>query len=248
MAVTIDLTGKQAVVTGGASGIGRACALALSGAGARVAVVDVNLDGANQTAAQAGGGPVVRCDLSDADDVAAMGERVRRELGQVDILINCAGIIAYRQGIAAVSIAEWDKVLDVNLRGTYLACREFMDSLKERRGKIVNFASLAARAGAIEAGIHYAASKAGLIGLTRTLAKEGGPYGMTVNAVAPGVITTGPVQQQIGGREAAYEAQIPLRRLGRPEDVANAVLFLVSPLADYITGVVLDINGGQYMG
>jgi 3-oxoacyl-[acyl-carrier protein] reductase len=140
-------------------------------------------------------------------------------------------------------------VLDVNLRGTYLVCRAFMEGMVARRGgKIVLFSSLAARVGAIEVGIHYAAAKAGLIGFARTLAKEGGPHGITVNAVAPGIILTEPVQRQIGGREEDYLAQIPLRRLGEAQDVANVVLFLCSPLSDYITGCVLDINGGMYMG
>ncbi len=245
----IDLTGKNALVTGGASGIGRECAWVLARAGARIAVVDINLEGAQQTVRAAGGGVALRCDLGDPEQIAAMRDQVVSEMGGVDILINCAGIISYKRGIGAVSTEEWDLVLDVNLRGTYLVCREFIEGMKQRQGgKIVNFSSLAARVGGIDAGIHYAASKAGLIGFTRTLAKEGGPYGINVNAVAPGIIATEPVLQQIGGREDAYAAQIPLRRLGQPQDVANVVLFLASPLSDYITGAVLDINGGMYMG
>ena len=245
----IDLTGRNALVTGGASGIGRECALVLAECGALVAVVDVNLEGAQQTVAAMGRGTAVRCDLGDAEDVSAMHREILARMGGVDILINCAGIISYRQGIWAVSVEDWDRVLDVNLRGTYLVCREFIAGMKERGGgRIVTFSSLAARAGGIEAGIHYSASKAGLIGLTRTLAKEGGPFGITVNAIAPGFITTDPVRRQIQGHEEQLIAQIPLRRLGHPRDVANVVLFLVSPLADYVTGVVLDINGGQYMG
>jgi 3-oxoacyl-[acyl-carrier protein] reductase len=245
----IDLTGKNAVVTGGASGIGRACVQTLAGAGAHVAAVDINLEGAQETVATIERGLAMRCDLADPGDVASMRRQVISHMGEVDILINCAGIISYRRGIGAVPLEEWDRVLDVNLRGTYLACREFIEGMKARGGgRIVNFSSLAARVGGIEAGIHYAASKAALIGFTRTLAKEGGPFGITVNAVAPGIITTDPVRRQIAGREQAYAAQIPLRRLGTPEDVANVVLFLVSPLSAYITGVVLDINGGMYMG
>jgi NAD(P)-dependent dehydrogenase (short-subunit alcohol dehydrogenase family) len=121
--------------------------------------------------------------------------------------------------------------------------------MKERGwGRVVNFSSLAARVGGIEVGLHYAASKAGLIGLTRTLAKEGGPHGVTVNAIAPGIIATEPVKKQLAGREEEYAQQIPLRRLGIPQDVANVVLFLCSPLASYVTGIVIDINGGMYMG
>jgi 3-oxoacyl-[acyl-carrier protein] reductase len=245
----IDLSGKRALVTGAAAGIGRACAAALAEAGASIVAVDVNERGIEQTIDSIGSGLAVRCDLSSPDDVDAMRAQVLSELGGVDILINCAGIISYKKGIGAFPIEEWDRVLDVNLRGTYLVCRAFIEGMKEREwGRIVTFSSLAARVGGIEVGLHYTASKAALIGFTRTLAKEGGPFGITVNAVAPGIILTEPVIKQVQGREADYEAQIPLRRLGEPEDVANVVLFLSSSLSGYVTGSVLDINGGMYMG
>jgi NAD(P)-dependent dehydrogenase (short-subunit alcohol dehydrogenase family) len=245
----IDLAGKKALVTGGARGIGRACATLLAEAGARVAVADLNLAGAQETVANFDQGLAIRCDLSDPADVAALCAQALTALGGVDILVNCAGLIAYHQGIASLSLEKWDQVLDVNLRGTFLVCQGLIEDMKRRRsGKIINFSSLAARVGGIEAGAHYAASKAGLIGLTRTLAKEGGPYGITANAVAPGIITTGPVRAQIGGHEEAYITQTLLKRLGTPEDVANVVLFLASPLSDYVTGIVIDINGGMYMG
>jgi 3-oxoacyl-[acyl-carrier protein] reductase len=249
MSWNIDLSGKRALITGAAAGIGRACAVALAEAGATVVAVDVNEEGIQQTIDATGGGLAVRCDLSRPDDVESMRELVLAELGGIDILVNCAGIISYKKGIGAFPVEEWDRVLNVNLRGTYLVCRAFVEGMKEQRwGRIVTFSSLAARVGGIEVGLHYAASKAALIGLTRTLAKECGPYGITVNAVAPGVILTEPVRQQIQGREADYLAQIPLRRLGEPEDVAGVVLFLSSSLSAYITGSVLDINGGMYMG
>jgi NAD(P)-dependent dehydrogenase (short-subunit alcohol dehydrogenase family) len=245
----IDLAGKNAVVTGAASGIGQACALALGAAGAVVVAVDIDAEGARETIDRIGGGLALHCDLRDPPAITAMREQVIGETGGVDMLVNSAGLIDYRQGVNAVSADEWDLLLDVNLRGTYLVCQAFMDSLKERRnGRIVTFSSLAARVGGVEVGIHYTSSKAGLIGLTRSLAKEGGPYGITANVVAPGVILTEPVKQQIDGHEDSYLAQIPLGRLGEAADVASVVLFLVSPLADYITGVVLDVNGGIYMG
>ncbi|NLG29466.1 MAG: SDR family oxidoreductase [Chloroflexi bacterium] len=244
----IDLSGQTALITGGAGGIGRACALTLAQAGARIAVADINLPGAQETVA-ASGGVALRCDLADPADAVRMARDASDALGGIDILINNAGIIAYCDGIQAVSVEAWDRLLDVNLRAPYLLSRELIQSMKARRnGRIVNFSSMAARSGAIDAGLHYACSKAGLIGLTRTLAKEGGPYGITVNALAPGIIASEPVKRQVGDREQEYAARIPLRRLGEPQDVANAVLFLVSPLASYITGVVLDINGGMYMG
>ena len=244
-----DLSGKNALITGGASGIGRACAITLARAGAQIAVVDVNEAGMAETIDAVGRGLAVPCNLGDPNQISRMHDHVIDALGGVDILVHCAGIISYLRGIGGVPLEEWDRVLDVNLRGTFLVCQAFMDGMKARRdGRIIAFSSLAARVGGIEVGIHYTASKAGLIGLTRTLAKEAGPYGITVNAVAPGFILTGPVQQQLAGREQEYAAQIPLRRLGEPQDVADVVLFIASPLARYITGAVIDVNGGLYMG
>jgi NAD(P)-dependent dehydrogenase (short-subunit alcohol dehydrogenase family) len=245
----IDLTGQTALITGAASGIGRQCALTLADAGAQIVAVDINLEGAQAAVQEIGSGFAVRCDLGDPDDITAMHDRVAAEAGGVDTMVHCAGIVSYRKGIGGFPVQEWDLVLDVNLRGTYLVCRAFMEEMKASGGgSIVTFSSLAARVGSIEAGMHYAVSKAGLIGFTRTLAKEGGPYGINVNAVAPGIILTDPVRAQIAGREDEYAANIPLRRVGTPQDVANVVLFLVSPLSSYITGAVLDINGGMYMG
>ena len=245
----IDLSGRNALVTGGATGIGRECAVLLAKAGANIIVADINLDGAQETIGVIGHGRALRCDLGDPSQVESMGRQLLSEMDGVDILVNCAGLIVYSHGIQSVSVEEWDRVLDVNLRGTYLVCRVFMEAMKARgRGKIINFSSLAARVGGIEAGIHYAASKAGVIGFTRTLAKECGPFGINVNAVAPGVILTAPVKQQIQDRQQVYVDQIPLRRLGKPRDVANVVLFLASSLSDYITGAVLDVNGGIFIG
>ncbi|MFC1766828.1 SDR family NAD(P)-dependent oxidoreductase [Planctomycetota bacterium] len=245
----VDLTGKRALVTGGASGIGKECVLVLAEAGAQVAVVDIDLEGAQKTVSQIGNGLAVRCDLGDPADIQAMRERVCSDMGPIDILVNCGGIISYKPGIQSVKPDEWDQVMNVNLRGTHLICSAFIEAMKKQKsGKIVNVSSLAARVGGIEVGIHYTASKAGLIGFTKTLAKEAGPYSINVNAIAPGIIATEPVKQQVAGHEDAYTSQIPLRRLGQPREVANVVLFLTCPLSDYITGIVLDINGGLYMG
>jgi NAD(P)-dependent dehydrogenase (short-subunit alcohol dehydrogenase family) len=245
----IDLAGKNALVTGGAAGIGRACARTLAEAGARVAVVDINLAGAQETVSNLAGGVALRCDLSDTQDTIAMCKAITAKLGGVDILVNNAGIISYRKGIGGFTIEEWDRILTVNLKAPYVVCRELIEGMKARKGgKIINFSSMAARIGGIEAGMHYSSSKGGLIALTKSLAKEGGPFGINVNAVAPGIIETDTVRKQIGGREDSYAAQIPLGRVGTAEDVANVVLFLASPLSDYITGLVIDINGGMYMG
>ena len=170
-------------------------------------------------------------------------------VGGVDILVNCAGIILYSRGIGEVTLEEWDRLIEINLRGTHLVCQAFAENMKSRGwGKIVNFSSLAARVGGIEVGIHYTASKAALIGFSKSLAKELGPHGVCVNVVAPGVILTEPVKKQVLGHEEEYTKTLPLRRLGEPEDVANVIAFLASSMSDYVTGVVIDINGGIYMG
>jgi NAD(P)-dependent dehydrogenase (short-subunit alcohol dehydrogenase family) len=248
--VPIDLSGKRALVTGGAQGLGRACALTLAEAGARVGVVDVNVAGAEETAALCPDGRAWRCDLANPEEILALAPRVEAELGDLDVLINCAGIIAYAQGVGGFTLEQWDRVLDVNLRGTVWVCRAFVEGMKRRRdGRIVTFSSMAARVGGIDAGMHYAASKAGLIGVTRTLAKECGPYGITVNAIAPGIIGSETLLGLLSeDKQQASAQQAWLRRLGTPQDVANVVLFLASPLSAYITGIVIDINGGMYMG
>lgn len=244
----IDLTGKTALVTGGASGIGRACTSVLAAAGAYVVVADIDEAGALEVA-QLTGGLAVQCDLRDPESIDAMRDTVVEESGGVDILVNCAGMIRYRSGVSGVSVEEWDLVLDTNLRGAFLVCRDFMRVMKDcGGGKIIILSSMAARVGGIDVGVHYTSSKAGLIGLARSLAREGGPFGITANALAPGVILTEPIKKHLSGaRRQAYCEQIPLGRLGEADDVANAVLFLASPLANYISGVVLDINGGMYM-
>ncbi len=247
--VTIDLTGKTALVTGGAAGIGKACAEILSQAGASVAVVDIDLDGAETTASALSGAKAFPCNLGDPVDIEKVCAEITSSFNPPDIIVNCAGLISYRKGLQAVSADDWDTVLDVNLRGAFLLCRELIEPMKKKGwGKIVHFSSLAARVGGIEVGAHYAASKAGLIGLVRTLAKESAPHGITVNAVAPGIIGTKPVLAQISDHMDDYARSIPMGRIGTPQEVAGTVLFLCSPFSDYITGVTVDINGGMYMG
>jgi 3-oxoacyl-[acyl-carrier protein] reductase len=246
----INLNDKNILVTGGARGIGEACARKLSEAGGRVAIADIDFDAARAVASGIKNAHAYKCDFGNPADIVNLHQKIwDNTLTGIDILINNAGIIAYTKGLKDFDIEEWDRLIDVNLRGAFWTCREFAEDMKAKRhGKIINLSSQAARAGAIDVGIHYVISKAGIIGLTRDLAKKLGPYNINVNAVAPGIILTEPVKRQIAGREDDYISKIPLGRLGRPDDVANVILFLSSTLSDYLTGCVLDINGGMYMG
>ena len=211
--VEIDLSGKKALITGGAAGIGKACAVMLSQAGAETVIVDIDREGAENTATALQNSKAFFCDLGDPESIRDSCSAIVSSIGSPDIVVNCAGLIRYRKGLGAVSAEEWDSVLNVNLRGAFHLCRELIEPMKEKGwGKIVHFSSLAARVGGIEVGAHYAASKGGLIGLVRTLAKEAAPHGITVNAVAPGIIGTKPVLAQISDHMDDYRKSIPLGR------------------------------------
>jgi 3-oxoacyl-[acyl-carrier protein] reductase len=248
--MNISLDSKNILVTGGARGLGKACARKLSEAGGCVAIADIDLDAAQATVSRIEHARAYRCDFGNPTDIVKLHQQIRDDMQTgIDILINNAGIISYTKGLKGFDIEEWDRLIDVNLRGAFWTCREFAEDMQVKRyGKIINLSSMAARTGGIDVGVHYTVSKAGIIGLTRDLAKKLGPFGINVNAVAPGIMLTEPVKRQIAGREADYIAKVPLGRLGNPEDVANVILFLSSHLSDYITGCVLDVNGGMYMG
>ena len=245
------MNGKVALVTGGARGIGRAIALKLASLGADVAVLDAGaLETTEQTAAEIRALGVkacaVRCDITDADQVAAAVKSVKDELGSVDILVNNAGITRDKLALR-MSPEDFDAVLNVNLKGTFLMIRAlYADFMRKRYGRIVNIASIAGLMG--NAGqANYAASKAGVVGLTKTIARELASRGVTCNAVAPGFIET-PMTANMNqdALEAASKA-IPVGRMGKPEDVAAAVAFLAGDDAGYITGAVLNVDGGFFM-
>ena len=247
----MELDGKVAIVTGGAQGIGRAIAETLAGAGADVAVVDVEVNRAHDTVAAVIAlgrrALAVKANVAEWTDVKAMADQVAMELGRVDILINNAGIT--RDGLLLrMKEEDWNLVLDVNLKGTFHCTKAVLPALmKQRGGAIVNIASVVGVMG--NAGqANYAASKAAVIGFTKTVAREYASRGVRVNAVAPGFIDTAMTHGLAADARDALLKQIPLGRLGTPGDVAEAVRFLVSSAAAYITGHVLHVNGGMLMG
>lgn len=242
-----DLSGRVAVVTGGSRGIGLAIAQALAGAGAKVAVLARDGARAQQAAATLGGGAQgYACDVSDAAQAEATLGAVDKTLGPVDILVNNAGI-ARDNLLFRIPEDDWDAVLDTNLKGAFLMTKVAARGMIKRRwGRVVNITSVVGLIGN-KGQSNYAASKAGLIGFTKTVAKELASRNVLVNAVAPGYIDT--EMTQAIGEEAkqALQAAIPLGRLGQGADVAAAVLFLASDFASYITGQVLVVDGGMVM-
>ncbi len=245
------MNGRVALVTGGARGIGRAIALKLASLGADVAVLDAGaLETTEQTAAEIRALGVkacaVRCDITDADQVAAAVKQVKDELGGVDILVNNAGITRDKLALR-MSPEDFDAVINVNLKGTFLMIRAlYADFMRKRYGRIVNIASIAGLMG--NAGqANYAASKAGVVGLTKTIARELASRGVTCNAVAPGFIETPMTANMNQDALEAASKTIPVGRMGKPEDVAAAVAFLVGDDAGYITGAVLNVDGGFFM-
>ena len=243
------LEGKVALVTGGGRGLGEAICRTLAGEGVHIAVSDINLADAERVAAaiQRMGRKAVaiKVDVSLEKEVKAMVARTIEALWTVDILVNNAGV-CHQGSVAEMSEEIWDKVLDVNLKGTFLCSREVMPVLKQKRsGKIINLGSLAGQVGGLVVGANYSASKAGVICFTKAVAKELAPFGINVNCIAPGVIDT--EMTQPFPREEMVKS-IPLRRLGEPQDVADAVLFLASQESKYITGQTVSVNGGIFMG
>ena len=246
----MSMQNRNAFVTGGSRGIGRACALALAADGARVAIGARQLEKLEQVAAEirASGREafVVEMDLGSADSIRSAFAKVAKEFGRIDILVNNAAIT--RDGLALrMKQPDWDAVLATNLTGAFVATQQvLLAMMRERWGRVINITSVVAESG--NAGqANYVASKAGLIGLTKTLAQEMASRGITVNAVAPGFIDTDMTRSLTQEWKDKLLAAIPLGRLGKPEDVAAAVRFLASEEAGYITGHVLNVNGGLYM-
>jgi 3-oxoacyl-[acyl-carrier protein] reductase len=245
-----QLANQIAVVTGAGRGIGQAISLKLAGAGADVVCVDLKTEFCDETVqrVQALGRKAwsFAANVADAASIEAVAKQILAAAGRVDILVNNAGIT--RDGLLMrMSEADWDAVLDINLKGTFLVTKAFTRAfLKQRAGRIINVASVIGLIG--NAGqCNYAASKAGVIGFTKSVAREVASRGVTVNAIAPGFIQTAMTDKLNQEQKDAILRQIPLGTLGQAEDVADAALFLASPAARYITGQVLAVDGGMTM-
>jgi 3-oxoacyl-[acyl-carrier protein] reductase len=247
----MSLSGRVAFVTGASQGIGRACALKLATEGATVAVAARNQDKLNELVNEitAGGGKAAAfaLDVTDEEQVKSAIKAALAQLGKIDILVNNAGITR-DQLILRMKRADWDAVLQTNLTSAYLCTQQVTSSmLKQRWGRIINITSVFGQMG--QAGqANYSASKAGLIGLTMAIARELGSRNITCNAVAPGFIETAMTEALGDDFKQSAAKQIPLGRVGSPADVAAAVAFLASDEASYITGHVLNVNGGLLMG
>ncbi len=247
----VSLKDKVAVVTGGSHGIGEAICAYLAKADADVVVADVDLQGASKVSESLSSDTAktlpVRTDVSRSDDVRSLIERTLREFGRLDIMVNNAGVDS-GVGVANMSKGEWDRVMDINLWGVFLGCKYASEPMKKQKnGKIVNVSSLSAKTGGVFSGMNYSASKAGVWTLTKSFAKLLAPYNINVNAICPGQVDTPMFRKLTEEKILKLKLAIPLGRIGTPQDIAGATLFLASDLSDFITGIALDINGGELM-
>ncbi|MGV8989123.1 MAG: SDR family NAD(P)-dependent oxidoreductase [Cypionkella sp.] len=242
----MTLRGKTALVTGAAGAIGAAIAKALAADGALVVLVDV-AGGPTQALADQLGGHAVIVDLSDPEAVSAMAANVLSRFGRIDILVNNAGILSNAK-IAATSLTEWKRVHGINVDAAFVLAQAFLPSMRTQRwGRIINMSSYAAKSGGLTAGTAYSVSKSAMIGLTYSIAREVAGEGVTSNAVAPAYVMSPMVTKQLSEEQRrAQMAAIPVGRFCEPEEVAHAVMFLASPLAGFITGEVIDLNGGLH--
>ena len=244
---SFDLTGKVALITGASYGIGFAIATAMANCGATIVfndikqeLVDKGLAAYREAGIEAHG---YVCDVTNEDAVNEMVKKITAEVGHINVLVNNAGILSLKKPFVEYTKADWDKIFGINFMGDVFFCKAVIPTMKEKKaGRIINMASQSAETGGLAASPIYAASKAAVWCMTKSLAGEMGPYQVTVNAVAPGYIMTEMT------RNAGYrDDMVPMKRLGTPEDVADVVGFLASEDSRYVTGMIVDINGGTVM-
>lgn len=252
----MELQGLTVIVTGGGQGIGEAISLTFGKGKANVVVVDINLESAQRVVRKIeefnSQGIAIKVDIANSFEVESALKQVLKKFGRIDILVNNAGISPKnpkggRTPVYEISESEWHRVLGVNLTGAFYFARAVIPCMiKNRKGWIVNISSNVGKTGSGEgsAGAHYAASKAGLISLTQSMARELAEYGIFVNAICPGLVDTPLRATSSSEVNKKLMEKIPLGRFAKPEEIANVVLFLVSPSASYITGEILDVNGG----
>jgi len=245
-----ELKDKYAIITGASGDIGATTAFAFAREGASgIIIADVDRKRAERVVNEIVGETGIKCEfvetnIGKSEDIKKLLTICIDYFGRLDILVNCAGVCNTLQ-IEEIDELQWDRLMSINLRGTYLCCREAFSIMKKQQsGKIVNVSSISGRIGGIATGIDYATSKGGIIALTMSFAKAAGPYGINVNAVAPGFIDT----EMTRDFTHFNPETVPLRRSGKPEDVADVITFLASDKSRYITGVTIDVNGGMYMG
>lgn len=241
------LTGKVAIVTGAAGGIGLACCRVLVGEGANVVVADLDGAAAEALARELGTTCVgIGADVANTDDAQRLVETAVATFGRLDVLVTCAGIF-HATPLDQITAAEWDHVQAVNLKGTFLVAQAALRvMIPNRRGRIVTVASLAGQTGGIGAGASYAASKAGVVALTKSIARFAGPHGITANCVNPGLIETPMLDDWPQEALERTVAMTPLGRMGTPEEVADTVVWLASDRAAFVQGAHVDVNGGLY--
>ena len=246
----MEFKGKNVIVTGGASGIGYAVVSGVVARGGHAVILDLNLEAAQEVQRDLGRDKVsvYQMDLADSQKIRAVIASVIKNIGQVHVLVNCAGIVNTKP-FDEIGQEEWEKVIDINLNGTYTAISAVYPHMKEKHyGRIVNIASVAAKRGGGFLGTSaYAASKAGVIGLTKAVAREGGPFGIACNAVCPAFTLTHMLDSMSEEVRRKVTASMPLGRGARPEEVAELILFLASDLASFITGEISDADGGITM-
>jgi len=251
--MVIDLTDKVAIITGAGKGIGKETAKNLAEYKAKIVLVEIDEESANETAdiikAKGGDVLVVKADVQKARDVKRMVEEAIKHYGKIDILVNNVGP-ARTCSFTEITEEEWDRQITSVLKTTFLCCREVVPKMiKNGGGRIINVSSIAGRSTSIGCGAHYTVAKIGVLGLTRHLAKELGPKGITVNAIAPGTTATELIEKELSEEEKKKRAaDVPLGRLARPEEQSAVILFLASNLASYINGAIIDVNGGSWLG